>query len=660
MFTQCPDCQTTFRVSAEVLQKAQGRVRCGGCGNAFNALDHLSKDETPAPGKIARATKEKGASDSSATDQRRKLLDTLDKLAGADVRIEDTGVEWRVVEYDEADESSAESQGDSNAGETGSLRFVLEDEIKDQTPAQPVLHGRHDDLPPPKAETQESLDLPGTGQVPSAASHGERRYDDNTILPDDFGVDDDLDELPFLSKQDSPKRRATDREEARDTTEFDEAQVELALGDPDDWVELLDEVADSDSGDAANEAIATVDVDRPSPKTIGSARPAPLAQRAEEAAGEAPPEDMPSDIDSQFLLQAEEMGLDTGKHRIAVVEDAQEHEDEPGDLAATDIEDLSSEEDDQAGVEEELTLAADAGEQALQASGQRGALAVAGEPPVDEIREPAELELEAESAISAKVDEVAADQPGDTPATTMIGGHDVSKLFDEGSDMVETIIMEGDIVHDALKPDRRASLPESGEFETPGPLDDTYSLSRGKIRGGRRASDPASYTVIASVVVLALVLLAQIIHQSRQSLATYGAFNQTIGSIYRVLGKPVTPDWDIRGWRFEVTNGSVDEEDDLLTIYSRIANKSSQPLPYPLVHVSLTDRWEETIGSRVLEPNDYLAGGLDPRKPVPPGEDFTAVITIASPSAEATGFKLNVCYRIAPGRVRCATEDFKN
>jgi hypothetical protein len=43
-----------------------------------------------------------------------------------------------------------------------------------------------------------------------------------------------------------------------------------------------------------------------------------------------------------------------------------------------------------------------------------------------------------------------------------------------------------------------------------------------------------------------------------------------------------------------------------------------------------------------------------------PGENFTAVITIDEPSVDATGFKLNVCYRAVPGKVRCATEDFKD
>jgi len=166
--------------------------------------------------------------------------------------------------------------------------------------------------------------------------------------------------------------------------------------------------------------------------------------------------------------------------------------------------------------------------------------------------------------------------------------------------------------------------------------------------------------MLAGAALLALLLVSQGIHAYREELSTFDLFNKTIGVVYRVFGNPVTPEWDIKGWQFEATNGSVAEGEDVLTIFSRIGNRSEQPLPYPLVHVSLTDRWEEIIGSRVLEPNEYLAGNLDPSTPVVPGDNFTAVITLDEPSVDATGFKLNVCYRVGPGRVRCATEDFKD
>lgn len=45
MYTQCPDCQTRFRVTAGALRAAHGTVRCGRCGSAFDALVRLS--DTP-------------------------------------------------------------------------------------------------------------------------------------------------------------------------------------------------------------------------------------------------------------------------------------------------------------------------------------------------------------------------------------------------------------------------------------------------------------------------------------------------------------------------------------------------------------------------------------------------------------------------------------
>jgi predicted Zn finger-like uncharacterized protein len=43
MHTQCPHCQTIFRVAAAHLNIAQGHVRCSHCRHIFNATNHLRK-----------------------------------------------------------------------------------------------------------------------------------------------------------------------------------------------------------------------------------------------------------------------------------------------------------------------------------------------------------------------------------------------------------------------------------------------------------------------------------------------------------------------------------------------------------------------------------------------------------------------------------------
>ena len=115
------------------------------------------------------------------------------------------------------------------------------------------------------------------------------RYDDSTLLPDDFGQDDD-----DGSATPEPGRRAGDGE-AEKTAEFDAAQQDLLLSEPGDWTELLDEVSDpepeTDSLEVEEElaAIHTQLSTRESPST----------------------EDFGTDdIDAQFNTQAEAMGLD--------------------------------------------------------------------------------------------------------------------------------------------------------------------------------------------------------------------------------------------------------------------------------------------------------------------------------------------------------------
>jgi predicted Zn finger-like uncharacterized protein len=70
LFTRCPECDTTFRVTDETLKKASGQVRCGRCASVFNAYAELhdpaakSFEPEPAP---PRATAEAPAAAPAAS-----------------------------------------------------------------------------------------------------------------------------------------------------------------------------------------------------------------------------------------------------------------------------------------------------------------------------------------------------------------------------------------------------------------------------------------------------------------------------------------------------------------------------------------------------------------------------------------------------------------
>jgi hypothetical protein len=216
----------------------------------------------------------------------------------------------------------------------------------------------------------------------------------------------------------------------------------------------------------------------------------------------------------------------------------------------------------------------------------------------------------------------------------------------------ESGIMEGDKIRSAVDSQKLATdVAAAAQLQ---------ELARNQETQKSVSSIRKRYKMIGAAVVLGLFLVLQMMHQSREALVKMPAFNNTVGQIYRALGQPVQPAWDITGWRFEVTTNHTEGDDtEELIVYSRVGNKSDQPLPYPLIGISLTDRFEETIGSRILGPGEYLPSDLDLRELVAPGNTFGALIIIKSATEDTTGFRLRVCYRLSSGQLRCKSDDFK-
>jgi predicted Zn finger-like uncharacterized protein len=54
LLTQCPQCETTFRVTADILRVADGQVRCGRCQTQFDALERLLEEGDPSAAESGR------------------------------------------------------------------------------------------------------------------------------------------------------------------------------------------------------------------------------------------------------------------------------------------------------------------------------------------------------------------------------------------------------------------------------------------------------------------------------------------------------------------------------------------------------------------------------------------------------------------------------
>lgn len=119
MLTQCPNCQTTFRVTTEILRVADGQVRCGRCQTQFDALERLIDENDPVQqaARSPRATRstpgerieveESPAQEDITLDGRHIEISGRYRVPDSTLMREQTVEEW--VEIDDIDEAADEA-----------------------------------------------------------------------------------------------------------------------------------------------------------------------------------------------------------------------------------------------------------------------------------------------------------------------------------------------------------------------------------------------------------------------------------------------------------------------------------------------------------------------------------------------------------------------
>ena len=160
---------------------------------------------------------------------------------------------------------------------------------------------------------------------------------------------------------------------------------------------------------------------------------------------------------------------------------------------------------------------------------------------------------------------------------------------------------------------------------------------------------------LAAALLLAVLFLGQIVHQNRESLAHAAAIGPSVRSLYSAIGQPIPLQTNLAG--FEVRQWGVTGDanaNGTLRVRASVINTSDLPQPYPLLRLTLADRFGTRIGSRDFLPAEYLK--REPTRPLDPRERADAVIEIVDPGKTAEGFEIDVCARAVTGRVFCAND----
>jgi predicted Zn finger-like uncharacterized protein len=162
---------------------------------------------------------------------------------------------------------------------------------------------------------------------------------------------------------------------------------------------------------------------------------------------------------------------------------------------------------------------------------------------------------------------------------------------------------------------------------------------------------------IGGSAALGLVLVAQAIHHNRNELATNPRLNRPLTSFYSAIGVPLVPRWNLALYDVRQLGAFSGGGDDAnLTVRASLKNNAGQPLPLPLLRITVQDRYGNRIATRDVPPKSYVPGALPADAHLGAGQRIDAEVTFKDPGRDAVGFEIDACLPTAEGRIACAND----
>ncbi len=160
---------------------------------------------------------------------------------------------------------------------------------------------------------------------------------------------------------------------------------------------------------------------------------------------------------------------------------------------------------------------------------------------------------------------------------------------------------------------------------------------------------------LSAAIAAGVLLIVQVVHQNREWLAAHAPLGGSLRSLYTKMGAPVSSSANLSAYQLRQWGVTGDPAaDGTLRVRASILNTAAQLEPYPLLRVTLANRFGGSIGTRDFEPSEYL--GKPTAKLLAPGERADATLDILDPGKSAEGFEIDVCLRGSDRKVSCAND----
>lgn len=180
---------------------------------------------------------------------------------------------------------------------------------------------------------------------------------------------------------------------------------------------------------------------------------------------------------------------------------------------------------------------------------------------------------------------------------------------------------------------------------------DTSDETAAQLLPTRAAS---GWGIVVGLCLLVLLLGAQIIHHWRNDLATQQSLFNPLDRLYRAMGHPLAPNWNLAAYDVRQLGASSEGEDHhIVRVRLSLSNHASRPQMMPLVRLSLLDRYGKSLSAGEISPRQYLPAALQQVRWLDAEQRIDAELNVTDPTGQASSFELDVCVPAPGGGLRC-------
>jgi hypothetical protein len=126
------------------------------------------------------------------------------------------------------------------------------------------------------------------------------------------------------------------------------------------------------------------------------------------------------------------------------------------------------------------------------------------------------------------------------------------------------------------------------------------------------------------------------------------SFGPWVSTLYGWFGATILPRWDLAAYTVRQLGVEAEGSDaSHLRVRLSVQNDSDRVQPMPLVRLTLTDRYDNPVATRDLEPREYLPAKIADRRLLEPNQRIDGELHVIDPAPRSVSRSTPACARRA-------------